>query len=207
VFSFDGTRWIQQARLAAGDGSPDDGFGSSVAISGSTALVGPLWKSAAYAFAFDGTSWTPAAELTGVPGRQSAGFSVALSSDTAILLEDLTEAAYVYSVGGTGFTLQATLAPTDPVFSSTSVTASGAVAMSGNAVLMGPAGMATDAAYLFTFDGTRWTERERLMPSRSGAQGGFGCSVGLSGDMAIVGSYAETDLEGAAYIFRFDGTR
>src|SRR3954470_24725742 len=36
VFVFDGTAWIQQARLLASDGAVADKFGTSVAISGNT---------------------------------------------------------------------------------------------------------------------------------------------------------------------------
>src|SRR5690349_174476 len=57
VFVTDGTTWTQQARLLANDGAVADKFGTSVAISGDTIIVGafnanaPLSNSgAAYVF-------------------------------------------------------------------------------------------------------------------------------------------------------------
>ena len=40
VFVRSGTAWIQQARLTASDAAPRYGFGSSVSVSGDTAVVG-----------------------------------------------------------------------------------------------------------------------------------------------------------------------
>ena len=42
VFVFDGVAWTQQARLLASDGAVADKFGTSVAISGNTIVVGGL---------------------------------------------------------------------------------------------------------------------------------------------------------------------
>ena len=47
VFVESGGTWSQQAELIASDGAADDGFGYSVAVSGSTAVVGaPITRSA-----------------------------------------------------------------------------------------------------------------------------------------------------------------
>ena len=63
---------MQQAELTASDAAAGDEFGSSVALSGDTALVGADGKTvggnndagAAYVFTRSGTSWTQQAELT-----------------------------------------------------------------------------------------------------------------------------------------------
>jgi hypothetical protein len=44
VFSFNGSTWVQQQQLTASDGATNDYLGVSVAISGTTALVGASGK-------------------------------------------------------------------------------------------------------------------------------------------------------------------
>jgi hypothetical protein len=54
VFTGSGSTWSQQAELAASNGAPNDQFGTSAAISGSTAVAGAPGKKsgigAAYVF-------------------------------------------------------------------------------------------------------------------------------------------------------------
>jgi hypothetical protein len=106
VFARSGTAWSQQAKLSAADAAPGDLFGYSMAISGSTAMVGAAYKNskagAAYVFAWSGTAWTQQAELTAAdaaPGDYFAS-SVAISGSTAIAgapsKNSNTGAAYVY---------------------------------------------------------------------------------------------------------------
>ena len=66
VYTRSGTTWTQQQELTAGDGTYNDAFGASVALSGDTALVGAFSKKvgsnsfqgAAYVFVRSGTTWT-----------------------------------------------------------------------------------------------------------------------------------------------------
>ncbi len=44
IFKYDGTAWIQQAKLTAADGAASDYFGVSVSISGDYAIVGRIAK-------------------------------------------------------------------------------------------------------------------------------------------------------------------
>jgi FG-GAP repeat len=44
VFTFNGSTWVQQQELTANDGAPFDYFGTSVALSGTTPLVGAYAK-------------------------------------------------------------------------------------------------------------------------------------------------------------------
>ncbi len=78
-------------KLTASDGAMNDQFGLSVAISGSTALVGAFEKNsgtvAAYVFVQSGSTWSQQAELTDSPGaiNDSFGVSVAVSGSTALV--------------------------------------------------------------------------------------------------------------------------
>ncbi len=76
VFVQSGTTWTQQQELTASDGAGGDEFGSSVAVSGGTAVVGAYAhtvgsnadQGAAYVFVQSGTTWTQQQELTASDG-------------------------------------------------------------------------------------------------------------------------------------------
>lgn len=76
---------LQQAELGGGDGAAGDAFGSAVAISGDTALVGAPNKNdgagVAYLFVRSGMTWSQQAELPdpGATAHDQFGCSVALS--------------------------------------------------------------------------------------------------------------------------------
>jgi FG-GAP repeat/Abnormal spindle-like microcephaly-assoc'd, ASPM-SPD-2-Hydin len=113
VFVREGTNWVQQAYLKASNAGVDDWFGSSVAISGDTVVVGAWWEDsnaqgvngnqnnntsmdagAAYVFAREGTNWTQQAYLkasntpasnTSGPDAEEFGLAVAISEDTIVV--------------------------------------------------------------------------------------------------------------------------
>jgi hypothetical protein len=51
--------------------------------------------------------------------------------------------------------------------------------------------------YVFTRTGTIWTQQQKLMVDA----GGFGCSVSLDGDTALIGACADNGNTGSAYVF------
>ena len=71
IFVHSGTKWIEQAKLTAGDALNGEQFGSSVAISGDTAIIG-AWghddvrddSGAAYIFVHSRTKWMDRAGKT-----------------------------------------------------------------------------------------------------------------------------------------------
>lgn len=66
-------------------------------------------------------------------------------------------------------------------------------------------GAFSGAAYVFRRDGADWTEEGFLLPSDGEAGIRAGYSVGISGDLAIVGADQDNDFgarSGSAYIFR-----
>ncbi|MGQ0700513.1 MAG: Calx-beta domain-containing protein [Panacagrimonas sp.] len=95
VFVRSGTIWTQQAKLLAADGAAFQEFGSSVALSGNTAVVGVFRddigansdQGSAYVFVRSGASWTQQAKLIAADGAAGDlfGFSVAASNDTAVV--------------------------------------------------------------------------------------------------------------------------
>jgi hypothetical protein len=101
-FGCDGSSCILQPKLTAKDGTVDDRFVQSIAISGDVLVVG-LYGEAAYVFEKnDDNSWTQTAKLTSDDGMDDDlfGRSVDVFGDTIIVgasWHNTTGAAYIYS--------------------------------------------------------------------------------------------------------------
>jgi hypothetical protein len=88
------------------------------------------------------------------------------------------------------------------------------VSISGDLAIVGAAydddkGDYSGSAYIFRWDGTSWSQQQKLTASDGAAWDYFGWSVSISGDLAIVGAWGDDDKgidSGSAYIFRWDGT-
>jgi nucleoside-specific outer membrane channel protein Tsx len=226
VFVQSGTAWSQQAELTASDGRAWDWFGSSVAVSGSTVVVGAFrhtvgsnqQQGAAYVFGQSGTTWRQQAELTASDGAEYDlfGSSVAVSGSTALVgayyHRDGSGAAYVFVQSGTSWSQQAELIASDE--------ASGdefgfPVAVSGGTAAVGAVGhkvgshVAQGAAYVFVESGGAWSQQAELTASDGVAFDEFGFSVAVIGSTAVVGApkhpYSSFPLDspgpGAAYVF------
>ena len=94
VYRFNGTNWIEEAKLTASDGATGDAFGQSVSVSGEVALIGAVWDDeglydtgSAYVFRFDGTNWNEEAKLTASDPAWADRFgkSVSISGDVAVI--------------------------------------------------------------------------------------------------------------------------
>src|SRR5215213_7855221 len=111
VFNRQGGNWVEVQKLTASDGAVFDLFGWSVAISGSTVVVGAFGdnigdnflQGAAYVFNRQGGSWIEEQKLTASDGRRDDefGFSVAVSGSAIVIgalgNNDLQGAAYVFN--------------------------------------------------------------------------------------------------------------
>jgi FG-GAP repeat/Divergent InlB B-repeat domain len=191
----------QQAYVKASNTGLDDNFGTSVAVSGDTVVVGAPYEDssttgvnsvpneaasnsgAAYVFVRSSGVWSQQAYLkasnTGVDDR--FGLSVAISGDTII-------------VGASN-------------------EASNAVGINGNQADNSADG--SGAAYVFTRSGVTWSQQAYLKASTPGEYDQFGISVAVTGDTVVVGANAEDSSttgvnsvaneaasnSGAAYVF------
>lgn len=233
MFTQTGTNWSQQAELTASDGVAYDELGSSVAVSGSTALVGApchpavggCGPGAAYVFVESGATWSQQAELTasdGVP-QDEFGWSVALDASTAVVGATLHSvgsnqnyqgAAYVFVQSGGTWSQQAELSASDGV----SYDEFGfSVAVNGStALLSAPCHPAPSqgtcgpgAAYVFTQSGTSWSQQAELTASDGVGNDDFGWSVALDGSTAVGGAPHHTagsnQFQGAAYVLGSTG--
>jgi len=178
VFTRTGTTWSQQAYLKASNTGASDAFGTALAASGDTIVVGANGEDssatgidgdqvdnsaalagAAYVFRRSGGSWQQQAYLkasnTGVDDR--FGTSVAIAGDTVVVGAE-REAGNATGVDGNQAVNSATEA---------------------------------GAAYVFHRSGATWRQRAYLKASNTNANDRFGHAVAIHGDTAVVGGYLE----------------
>jgi len=188
IFHKEGTTWTQQQKLTASD-AEFVSFGSSVSISGSTAIVGAygnddngILSGSAYIFERVGTTWTQQQKLLASDADlfDSFGWSVSISGATAIVgspNNDNSGSAYIFNRKGTTWTEQEKLTASDAAANDNfgiSVSISGATAIVG-AWLDNNKG----SAYIFDKDGTTWTQQAKLLANDT-TQDFFGYSVSIS---------------------------
>ncbi len=222
VFGRSAGAWSQQTKLVAGDAAAGDHFGHSVGISGDTLVVGAYLEDgtftdsgAAYVFVRSGSSWSQQAKLTASDAAASddLGVSADISGDTVVVGADQNDdaglnsgSAYVFVRSGSTWTEQAKLTASDG--------ASGdvfgrSVAVAGDAVLVGSwlddaIGTDSGSAYVFTRNGSTWTESQKLATSDAASNDELGLSVAIDGDTAVVGAHHDDDSgadSGSAYVF------
>ena len=106
--------WTLNARLQGSDIAVDDGFGSSVAVSGSSLIVGAPDKGGAagavYLFQRVGSGWSQVSEFDGASAGARLGGSVAVFGTIAAAGAPGLERAYVYNATGTSWIQVQTLA-------------------------------------------------------------------------------------------------
>ena len=230
VYRFNGTNWVQEAKLIASDATEGDWFGASVGISGdgNTIVVGATAFSnatpgSAYIYTFDGVGWVqtvPKLSPNDGAGDNLFGFSAAISDDgnTAFIgalkdddVANNSGAVYVFTFDGSGWPLQqklfSTTAQPNEEFGR-------ALALSSDTVLVGAKdgnheGVFSGVAYTFGHDGSMWVPEQKLHPSDGFGGDSFGWSVAVDGDTAVIGAIFDDDngtSSGSAYVFRFDGS-
>ncbi len=208
-------------KLAASDGAASDRFGTSVAISGDTAIVGApaagnVDQGAAYIFVRNGSNWIEQQELTPSDGLKGDwfGWSVAIDGDTVIvgalnyhsrLSSDpdfRLGRAYVFVRNGETWSQQQELSSpeerTENSFGrAVAVDGDTAVILQTTNYLYGPY-----AIYVFVRSGQSWSLQQKLSVAPTpDYNSSLGYSAAISGDTIVAAG-----LSGSAYIFVRDGT-
>ena len=215
--------WTAEAQLVAPSGTAGEDMGYSVAISGTTALIGAPYhtvgnnsdQGAAYVFTESGTTWTYQTELTAPDGaaNDSFGAYLDLSGSTAVISAwrhtpsgGATEQGAVYVFTGSG----SSWGPPTELTASGSYRLGTAVALSGSTAVIGALyqNNGRGAAYVFTSNGSSWSAPVELSASDGGTNDYFGASVDVSGSLVVVGALqhvVSNAAEGAAYVFAQSG--
>jgi uncharacterized repeat protein (TIGR01451 family) len=210
--------FIQQAKLTGSDSEAVDEFGTSVAFSGETIVVGSIGGSgvvantgAAYVFEKPAGGWSGnlvetakliASDLTATNAH--FGWSVAVDGDTVVVGTQAAFAAYVFEKPAGGWTGVLTenaklTAPGGPTRT---------VAVSGDTVVTGSP-INLPGAFVFVKPAGGWTgtvtESAKLIPSDGGGGDVFGLSVAMSGDLIVAGAPQDEPAggidQGSVYLF------
>jgi hypothetical protein len=200
--------WIQSGELTEGSAPnpSNDGFGGAIALSGNTAIVAAdnatvssqSGAGAVYVFVNNGSAWVQQQELTEpVPtAGDFFGDSVAVSGDTAIIgapafgnggiASNRPGAAYIFARTGSVWTMQAELSASSPAANDWF---GWFVALDDDTALVEALGAPSEpsAVYVFTRNGTLWTQQAALLGPVRGWQ-----SVALSGNTALIGAGGAT---------------
>ena len=231
VFTKSGGGWRQEAKIAATEGESDDRFGSSVAISGDTAVVGaaladgPNGTDSGSVAVFERASgdWPQVSTLVAEDGERldSFGDAVALEGDTLVVGapnhpgNNGTDAGgvYIFERAGDTWSQQAKLAPF--VLDRADLFGK-ALGLVGDTLLVGapgdedPNGSQAGAVYPYRRVNGSWERQGRIAAEGGDEYHDFGRAVASNGDRAVIGAPGyETDEDeddgetdlGAAYVF------
>ncbi len=209
--------WQQVARLIPNDGQAEDLFGSSVAISGNTIIVGSqrsktdsgIAKGAAYVFTKEGNNWQQKAKLQASTGKafDDFGNAVAIDDDIAVVAakgnevngETARGSVYVYKRQGGSWGLAKTLIAQD---GKSGDRFGSAVAIDGETIVVGAESytygnqVSQGAVYVFKAQdnwlGTSNWEQDAKLIAKDGEGGDhFGSSVDINGNKIVIGAYLD----------------
>ncbi|MFZ0286586.1 MAG: FG-GAP repeat protein [Terriglobales bacterium] len=213
--------WTQLAELTPTNRSKNDWFGISIAMSGNTVVVGDFDPNiedfgTVDVFAKPEGGWsnmTQTATLTSSDNGIGFGTSVAISGDVIVVgaadtsnfrKQSSPGAAYVFvkpAGGWTNMTESLKLTASDGL----SGDAFGnSVAINSNTIAVGAffVNNFSGRAYVFTCSKGACIQAAELSASDSnGILDYLGCSVAISGNTVVAGSYGHNNFQGATYVF------
>ena len=222
---------VEDANLLASDGASGDVFGSGIAISKNTVVVGARYdddnginSGSVYIYQRDGwhgQSWTEQAKLVASDGEAGDRFGdfVALDQNTALIGSpgdpyklNSAGAAYVFTYAHGTWTEQAKLVAND----GESGDEFGQVALDGNTAVISAQsdddnGFDSGSVYVFKRSRGTWTEQAKLLAS-DGMKGDQFGRIAIDDKTIVVGASNVDDGKhgldtGSAYIFTLqDGT-
>jgi hypothetical protein len=205
--------------LADPASTANDMFGSSVAMSGTTILVGApgTGGGVAYFYVKGPSGWPdkPTATLAdpeAEPG-DDFGISVAVYGKTAVVgafdNSPYMGAAYIYVKGTSGWPKKPTISLSDPA-KATDDFFGGSVTVSGTTAIVGASGTSAEAgaAYIYVKGTSGWPNKPTLTLVDPGSAmfGNFGSSVAVSGGTAIIGAAGYSAIPGTTYIYVKDAS-
>jgi hypothetical protein len=220
--------WTEGQKLVASDGQMGDNFGYTLDFEGDTAIIGSYEdddngaaSGSAYVFTRSGTTWTQQQKLLPSDGAagDEFGWGADLDGDTVIITALMNDnengieagAAYVFIRNGNIWTQQAKLIASD---GQEKDHFGYSLALLGDTAFIGAnwdddMGDGSGSMYVFTRNGTTWTQQQKLLASDGQAGDRFGGFVTFSDDTALIGAYWDDDNgvdSGSMYVFTRSGT-
>lgn len=222
IFMRSGDTWTQQQKIFPADGTDSDDFGESVAISGSTVVIGAsgalnssiIDRGAAYIYERNGGFWSLQRKLS-LPVKGSGfGADVSISGETVVVFKRRVLPAYVFVRNGTTWTEQQQLSPVDEFGRVVGSASKLSGAISGDTVAFGfdqgnvGNNPGQDSVFIFERSGPTWTQSQRLIATDGLDGDSLGWSVAISGRAVISGAIGDDGdgeeprrSQGSAYIF------
>ncbi|PID64990.1 MAG: hypothetical protein CR962_00460 [Gammaproteobacteria bacterium] len=229
IFDFNGSSWVQSAKLTASDGEASDRFGSSITLGGNRLVIGATGanvnnnndQGAVYIFDFNDGSWVQSAKLTASDGTNHSSFGNFVSLDNnrvAIRAYGQREglfshtirpgAVYIFDFNGSSWVQSAKLTASDgdkwDKFGAS-------FSLDGNRIAIGAHGVNVNgndsqgAAYIFDLGNDGWRQSAKLIAADGSADDHFGGSISLNGNRVAIGSNETDDNnnapQGAVYLF------
>jgi len=209
--------WVVEAKLVAGDAGYRDFYGTSVAISGDTVLVGAPYQTvdgmpyrgSAYVYARSGGAWTEQAKLVASDGatQHTFGRAVALAGDTALVTApgggDGLGAAYLYTRQGATWSESTRLSPPAGLGGALR---GDAAAMTTDTLVIGGESLNLGMVDVYERNGSAWSFATRLSADDAAVGDYFGLALAIDADTVVVGApwHATGGMarRGAAYVFR-----
>ncbi len=218
IFRFNGTQWIEEAKLLAFDGEYNDGFGDSVSVSNGVCLVGAQGdddrgscSGSAYVYRFNGTGWEYEAKIVAPDAKtfDFFGHSVSIDGNTCIIgkFGFGSNSAYIFRFDDT---TKAWIFETKLIASDGAAGDNFGVSfcINNNVSIVGSPldddnGTASGSAYIFRFNGTQWIQEAKLTASDGTAEDFFGWSVSIDDNVCVIGAGAY-GTPGKAYVFQLE---
>jgi hypothetical protein len=226
VFTDSNGTWTQTQKLTANDGGAYDNFGLSIALKGSTILVGSpqaaiggnAGQGALYVFTESNGTWSQVQKLTASDGAASDSFgeSVALDGTTALIGgynatvngHSFQGAAYIFTASGGTWSQTQKLTASD---GAANANFGNAVALNGTSALIGADGSTVGGntyqgkTYLFTGSGGNWSQSDTFIASDGTVDDYFGAALAWDGATALISTPHPTiggnTYQGAAYFY------
>jgi hypothetical protein len=214
--------WQQFAELTPTNRAKNDWFGISIAMSGNTIVVGDFDANIEQfgtvdVFVKPAGGWsnmTQTATLTSSDSGVGFGTSVAISGNIIVVGAANTSnfnapvatpgAVYVFVKPASGWkdmTETAKLTASDGLPGDAF---GNSVSISGTTIAVGAFFVSnfSGRAYVFTSNGSGWTQAAELSASDSGGILDYlGCSVAISGNTVVAGSFGHNNFQGSAYVY------
>lgn len=216
IYRWDAGQWVQEAHLWNPSGDASDFHGWSVDIAGDVAVVGGHgignFGGAVVVYRFNGNAWNFEAKIDSPWGGQGYfGRSIHLTSQANKLAVGAPNAhgqngaVYIFAYHNAEWKLNSTILASSPVGLAPGL--GNSVYISDDASLVIAAagddeefGFEHGAIHVFERQGVPYVEVAKVLPPEPTANGGFGSSIEVDGDVLAVGGWRKNGF-GGAYLY------
>ncbi len=231
LFTKSNGTWSESQKLTASDGGLFDNFGASVALDGSTLVVGAngatvggnAAQGAVYVFTESNGTWTQTQKLTANDGAAYDNFGLSVTLKGSTILVGSPQAAigghagqgalYVFAESNGTWTQVQKLTASDGAANSNF---GSAVALNGSTALISADGSTVGGntyqgkAYLFMESGGNWSQSDTFIASDGAVDDYFGAALAWDGVTALISTPHPTiggnSYQGAAYFYQQSAT-